>query len=62
MSFAVVHCFRTMMEEKHGQLGALTEYRSVRDNIESSEDLFFYIEELLEELDCICSLAESYKR
>ena len=61
MSFAVVHCFRTMME-KHGQLGALTEYRIVRENIESSEDLFFTIEELLEELDCICSLAESYKR
>ena len=61
MSFAVVHCFRTMME-KHGHLGALTEYRIVRDNIQSSEDLFFTIEELLEELDCICSLAESYKR
>ena len=60
MSFAVVHCFRTMME-KHGHLGALTEYRIVRDNIENSEDLFFSIEELLEELDCICSLAESYK-
>ena len=62
MSFAVVHCFRTMMEEKHGNLGALTEYRIVRDTIETSEDLFFSIEELLEELDCICSLAESYKR
>ena len=61
MSFAVVHCFRTMME-KHGHLGALTEYRIVRDTIESSEDLFFTIEELLEELDCICSLAASYQR
>lgn len=60
MSFAVVHCFRTMMEE-HGRPGALTEYRIVRNDIESSEDLFFTIEELLEELDCICSLAESYK-
>ena len=62
MSFAVVHCFRTMMEEKQGYLGALTEYRIVRNTVESSEDLFFSIEELLEELDCICSLAESYKR
>lgn len=61
MNFAVVHCFRTMME-KHGHLGALTEYRIIRDQIENSEDLFFTIEELLEELDCICSLAESYRR
>ena len=61
MTFAVVHCFRTMIE-KHGHLGAMTEYRVVREEIESSEDLFFTIEELLEELDCICSLAVSYRR
>ena len=60
MSFAVVHCFRTMIEG-NGQLGAYTEYRTVQEEIESRVDLFFTIEELLEELDCICSLAISYK-
>lgn len=61
MSFAVVHCFRTMMA-KNDRLDALTEYRVVRGTIEHGEDIFFTIEELLEELDCICSLAASYKR
>lgn len=61
MSFVMVHCFRTMIE-KNEYLGALTEYRVVQNEIEYSDDLFFTIEDLLEELDCICSLAESYKR
>lgn len=42
-------------------MGAYTEYRTVQEEIESRVDLFFTIEELLEELDCICSLAISYK-
>lgn len=61
MSFVIVNCFRTMIENQEN-LGALTEYRIVKKEIESCEDLFFPIEDLLEELDCICSLAESYKR
>ena len=61
MTFAEVHCFRTMVES-NGYLGAATEYRVVRKKIEAGDDLFFTIEELLEELDCICSLAMSYQR
>lgn len=61
MSFAEVHCFRTMIENC-GYVGAVSEYRVVQKEIESSDDLFFSIEELLEELDCICSLAMSYQR
>lgn len=61
MSFVIVNCFRTMIENQEN-LGALTEYRIVKKKIESCEDLFFPIEDLLEELDCICSLTESYKR
>ncbi|MDO4515055.1 MAG: hypothetical protein Q4B72_13610 [Lachnospiraceae bacterium] len=61
MSFAVVHCFRTIMA-KHEHLDALTEYRVINGMVECGEDLFFTIEELLEELDCICSRANSYRR
>lgn len=60
MSFVQVNCFRTLIEQDD-YLGALTEYRTVKKRIETSEDLFFAIEELLEELDCICTLAMSYQ-
>lgn len=60
MSFAQVSCFRTLIEQDD-YLGALTEYRTVKKKIETSDDLFFTIEELLEELDCICTLAMSYQ-
>lgn len=61
MTFAEVRCFRTMIETD-GYLGAVTEYRVVQNEIESSDDLFFTIEDLLDELESICSLAMSYQR
>ena len=60
MTFAKVCCFRTMIAEQE-YLNALTEYRIVEGYVEENSDLFFTIEELLEELDCICCLAESYE-
>lgn len=61
MTFAKVCCFRTMIAEQE-YLDALTEYRIIQGYVEENSDLFFTIEELLEELDCIFCLAESYEK
>ena len=52
MSFAIVHCVKMKIGSE--DTGYMTEYRAFKKPLETSDDLFFSPESLIEELESMC--------